>query len=92
MLKPVSTKRAKQNRVYSARRLVFLEAWPQCQFPLGCTNAATEVHHMRGRVGGLLLDESLWLALCHDCHVNVTEHPTFALAVGTSVSRLGITA
>ena len=34
----------------------------------GCGGAATEVHHVRGRVGPLLLDTTHWLAMCAGCH------------------------
>ena len=89
-MRPASPKRAAQNRVYARRRRVFLEEHPRCSFPAGCTQAATEVHHRRGRVGALLLDESSWSAICRDHHRWITEHPAAAVEMGISELRLGI--
>jgi len=88
-MRAVSHKRAKQLRAYSSLRLAFLEANPLCASPLDCGQAATEVHHMRGRVGALLLATEHWLGLCHGCHVYATENPLAALDLGMSERRIG---
>lgn len=48
----------------------------------GCENRPTEVHHTRGRVGGLMLDRQFWLALCSKCHRWIHDHPAKARAAG----------
>lgn len=88
-LRPVSKKRAAQNRTYSALRRDFLAAWPRCQFPNGCDRPATDVHHKRGRVGDLLLDVTHWAALCRPHHRHVTEQPAESFASGISERRIG---
>jgi len=89
-----SPKRAAQERVYAKRRRVFLfgEDGDQprgCEFPEGCDRLASEVHHRRGRVGGLLLDERFWSALCSPCHAWVTVNPARAYELGISERRIG---
>jgi hypothetical protein len=82
----VSKKRAALMRVYRKRAAEFLAERPQCAI---CRQRATEVHHMAGRVGPLLLDESRWMPLCRDCHRWATEHPAAAIEQGISLPRVG---
>jgi len=84
-MKAVSTKRAAEQRIYMKRRALFLAEHESCV----CGAPATEVHHKRGRVGALYLDVTHWLAMCHGCHVYVTEHPREAIARGLSERRIG---
>lgn len=85
-MKRVSNKRARAMRIYAAKRLRFLEANPTCA---RCGQWAFQVHHKAGRVGDLLLDDSLWLALCGFCHDWITTHPDEAYDKGYSVRRVG---
>jgi hypothetical protein len=48
---------------------------------------ATQVHHAAGREGGLLLDQTLWRALCWQCHDYFTKHKAEAIVRGISVPR-----
>ena len=43
---------------------------------------ATQVHHKHGRRGALLTDESLWVAVCSDCHRWIHDHPAAATLLG----------
>lgn len=87
-IKRRSEKRAKQEREYASRRKKFL-ARPENQrcrvFP---ELRATEVHHMKGRVGDLLLDEHYWLPVSREGHENIELNPEWAKQMGFSVSRL----
>lgn len=85
-----STKYAARLRAYRVTRRTFLAARQRCEFPAGCTMPATEVHHRKGRIGPLLLDETHWSALCHDHHAWVTEHPAESVAMGISELRVGV--
>ncbi len=87
-MRAVSKKRAAQNRIYSKRRVEFLTARPVCEFPSGCLNAATDVHHKAGRSGWRLLDEDRWVALCRECHHYVTVNPKAAYDLGISERRV----
>jgi len=76
-LRPVSKKRAKQLRVYSKIRKVFLDS-KMCD---ACkVRPATEVHHRRGRIGSALLDESYFMAICRGCHSAIHNNPSWAHA------------
>lgn len=43
-----------------------------------CLKSATQIHHMRGRTGGLLCDTRYWLAVCQDCHRYIEDHKKWA--------------
>ncbi len=88
-MRRVSVKRAAEARIYMKRRAVFLDDNPQCQWPNECQNAASEIHHKRGRVGALYLDVSTWLAICSPHHRWTTENPRAAVELGVSQRRVG---
>lgn len=62
-----------------------------CQARLkNCTLKATEVHHMQGRLGDLLTDESNFLAVCRNCHQEIELNPAMAKEKQFSNSRLNV--
>jgi len=68
-IKPVSKVHAKELRSYFQKRKDFLETHKVCQAKLiRCEGKAVEVHHSGGRIGKLLNDVSLFIALCRSCH------------------------
>jgi len=70
-----SVKRAEQMAVYVPERNTFLTANSLCQYPEGCGQRATQVHHRRGRRGLRLLDKTWWSASC-DFHNEYAETNT----------------
>lgn len=84
-----SEKRSKEERLYSAKRLIFLGEHPMCEAHIAgiCTQTSKEVHHKEGRTGENYLDETKWLAACHSCHVWITDHPEEAIELGFSLKR-----
>jgi hypothetical protein len=87
---PRSQKRSKEERLYSAKRVLFLLDFPMCQANIQgvCKGQASEVHHKKGRIGNDLLDETNWLALCHNCHEYVERERTWAMEKGYSIKRI----
>lgn len=87
---PRSQKRSKEEKLYSAKRVLFLLDFPMCQANIQgvCKGQATEVHHKKGRIGNDLLDETNWLALCHNCHEYVENNREFAMEKGYSIKRI----
>lgn len=85
-----SQKRTIQEREYSVKRKLFLQNNPMCQAHIQgiCTNQATECHHKRGRIGNDLTDETLFLALCHNCHEYIERERTWAIEMGFSIKRI----
>ena len=79
-LKPMSKKRARESREYAVLRRVFLVAHPICQ-AWGCTNPATQIHHMAYR-GKNYLDTSKFFACCFRCHRAIHEQPKWARKMG----------
>lgn len=63
-------KRASENREYSLLRREFLEKNPYCVCCLEDRKytKATEIHHLFGRIGRLLLYTLFWVPLCPACH------------------------
>lgn len=85
-LRPVSQQQRRRIARYkAARALVEERDRGICQ---RCGAMATECHHMGGRVGARMWDESLLVMLCSDCHRWATEHPSEAIAAGWSVRRV----
>jgi hypothetical protein len=91
-IKPRSSKRASEESDYKQKRIFFLLKNPHCQAKLigCCTHESTEVHHMRGRIGILLLDQEYWLPVCRACHAWIEVNPTLAKELNLSQSRLEI--
>jgi hypothetical protein len=87
---PRSQKRSKEERLYVAKRIIFIQEHPMCEAHISgiCTEYATEVHHKKGRIGEDLLDETHWLALCHMCHDYIENHREFAMEKGFSTKRI----
>ena len=85
-----SPKRMSQEREYSKKRKSFLLSSPLCQakLPNTCTTHATDVHHMQGRIGKLLTDETKFLAVCRSCHDWIEMHPIEAKELGFSISKI----
>jgi hypothetical protein len=84
-----SPKRSKQEAEYSKLRKEFLTKYPMCQahLPQVCTQVSTDVHHMKGRIGDLLLDEAHWLSVCRGCHYWIEMRPQEAKQLGFSKNR-----
>jgi hypothetical protein len=87
---PRSQKRSKEERLYSGKRVIFLQENPMCQahLPGICTKHATEVHHKKGRIGELLLNILLWLGVCHACHEWIENNREEAMEKGFSIKRI----
>lgn len=85
-----SPKRRIQETLYSRSRKVFINNHPKCEanLPQVCTKISTDVHHMKGRVGSLFLDERYWLSVCRGCHYWIEMRPEEAKLLGFSISRL----
>lgn len=90
LIPPRSQKRSKEERLYAAKRIIFIQEHPMCEAHISgiCTEYATEVHHKKGRIGEDLLDETHWLALCHMCHDYIENHREFAMEKGFSIKRI----
>lgn len=87
-VRQVSERRKIANKQYSAVRSLWLPGHKICEAQLpGCTDKATEVHHMKGREGELLLITTYWLAVCSSCHRWITDNSRDAIELGLSLRR-----
>jgi len=82
-----SKKRKIQELQYSADRIVFLSK-PENRICPVTKQRATEVHHKKGRIGELLLDQRYWLGVSAEGHRQIEENPDWAKEMGYSLNRL----
>lgn len=89
-LPPRSEKRSKEERIYQAKRLIFLSRNPMCKMAIPglCLGKANTIQHLKGRVGELFLDESEWIPACWPCHQYADTHPEEAIEKGWAKLRL----
>lgn len=86
-IKPVSSKRAAQMKLYRDRRDDYFKMFPVCEFP-ECNSTEITLHHMKGRIGDLLCDMRYFKSLCMKHHEWVENNPEQAKKMGLSVERL----
>jgi hypothetical protein len=87
---PKSSKRITQDNLYGKKRKLFLTAHSICKASIRgvCNGAACDIHHMKGRIGDLFLDETYWLPVCRACHYWIEMRPEAAKELGFSINRL----
>lgn len=79
-------KRAKEEKEYLKLREVFLTENQKCAvFP---KKKSTEVHHVAGRSGVMLLDTKYWLPVSQSGHEKIEKEREWAFKMGFSISRL----
>lgn len=86
-IKKVSDKRKIENAKYLVLRIEFLGRPENQKCPI-TGKPTTDVHHMKGRIGSLLLDTRYWVALSREGHKYVEENPEWAKENGYSLNRL----
>jgi len=86
-IKKVSDKRKIENAKYLVLRIEFLGKPENQKCPI-IGKPTTDVHHMKGRIGSLLLDTRYWVALSREGHKFVEENPEWAKENGYSLNRL----
>ena len=88
-IRSVSKKESARKGKYEAKRRPYLEKHPRCEVNAvpECTRVSVDVHHMKGKIGDLLLDERWWMPTCRFCHGYIEDHPAEARQRGWSKSR-----
>lgn len=69
----------KPHKQYILKKRAFLEKKPCAVYP---SLKATEVHHIRGRLGPLLEDQQYWLAVSTQGHRWIHNNPVKARELG----------
>ena len=82
-----SKKRIIEELQYNADVKVFLGK-PENRICPVTGEKTSEVHHKRGRIGALLLDQRYWLAVSRKGHQRIENEPEWAKEMGFSLSRL----
>lgn len=86
-INPVSKRQQQRFREYRKVRKEFLREHPVCECcrvinlnPI--LHRATEIHHVRGRIGSLLCDTRFFKATCFQAHHWIGHHPQEARKLG----------
>ena len=83
---PRSQNRTREERLYQAKRIIFLQEHPCCMIHLPgiCTNKTTDVHHSYSGKDRqeFFLDESTWYTTCRVCHDWIHQHSKEARELG----------
>jgi hypothetical protein len=63
---------------------------PLCEMkvPGICTGRTQTIHHVKGRIGALLLDKKYMMAACCKCNTWVESNDSTARQMGLKVSRI----
>lgn len=85
-IRKISSKRAKEVRIYLKLAAEFLQENPVCH--ICAIRHSTDIHHSMGRIGSLLNNKTFWLASCRECHARCHNHPAWARLNGFSKDRL----
>ena len=83
-LRPVSIKRAKQNKEYSVLRMEYLNKNPFCSI---CEKPACDIHHKKGRFGERLNNSEFFMAVCRGCHEWIHANPQISYAKDYLIKR-----
>jgi len=76
-------------REYKKVREKYLDKHPSCEAKIdGCHLEANQIHHKKGRIGNLLVDDNYFLAVCGNCHHWIENNPKEAKELGFSLNRL----
>ena len=86
-LRPCSFRQKRRLTEYYRLRKEFLARPDQKICPVafrlrGILIQTTDIHHKRGRIGPLLLDQNHWLAVSRWGHMWIHDHPAEARAYG----------
>jgi hypothetical protein len=77
-----SLKKQAEDKIYFARRKIFLAANPLCAISVDLgenpPRLATDIHHMKGRLGKNYLDEQFWLPVSRHWHRQLHDNPKWA--------------
>ena len=75
-INPISKKRSKEQKIYAAKRIVFLaKKENQVCVIEGCNKKATTIEHLIGRIGKNYLDETFWRPCCLKHNLELENNP-----------------
>lgn len=80
MPNPISKRMRVAKRIYAKLRRQFLAQNPECA--VYRNKPANQIHHRRGRIGTLLIDQRFWLSVSMAGHEWIGRNPVQARAKG----------
>lgn len=86
-IRKISSKRAKEVRIYLKLAAEFLQENPVCH--VCAIRHSNEVHHTKGRQGSMLNNRAFWISVCRFCHTRIENNRAWAMSQGYLVDRLG---
>lgn len=90
--RPKIAKIAKSNvpkyREYAKNAKIYRQNNPLCMINApGCTRFTEGVHHVKGKIGDLLLDETHWMPACNWCNNWIEANSERAFELGLKKSK-----
>lgn len=83
---PRSQKRSKEEKLYSAKRIIYLQDHPMCEahLPGICTDYSTDIHHKYSGKdrSEYFLDIKTWMSICRACHSWIHDNSKNARELG----------
>lgn len=86
-IKRYSKKELKRLRIYRKKREEYFKRNPVCEYP-NCNSRKITLHHKKGRIGDLLIDDRFFCSLCWPHHQEIEQNPALAIELGLSLKRL----
>ncbi len=89
--RPVTRRKREPVALRDARPVVYDRSGGRCEAgtPV-CVEAASHVHHRKGRQGADAHSPAMLLHVCEPCHRYIHAHPAESIERGWMVSRLGV--
>lgn len=85
-VKKISVKRSGEMQEYMKLKREYLELYPMCEVET-CDRKSVDIHHQRGREGARLTDTNFFMAVCRECHNEITVNSKEAIESGYSELR-----
>lgn len=87
-VKKVSEKRKEIDKEYLKIRKDYLTKNLRCMARVKCNGAVSEdLHHRKGRIGKLLIDERFFMAVCRKCHDHIHSHHSESVKQGFIIPK-----
>jgi len=75
--RPISINREKDYKIYRPKRDAYMKEHPVCEVE-GCCKPSNDLHHKNGRNGARLYDETYFMAICRDHHIQIDNDTIWA--------------
>jgi hypothetical protein len=79
-IRRISARQSKRLAEYRQAKAEYMAKHKFCG--VCCSQIAIDIHHLFGRGGKLLCDQTRFLAVCRSCHIKIHQNPKWAVENG----------